>query len=602
VSAKGDQIAMGDLNGVVSVANFPSGEDRRELTTLRRNPLAPTMTMMTEAHGPVTALTWRDDGYFFASGHADGTVVVWSTQVHLQTMRHSHAELKKPHPGPVTGIAFTPDARTIVSQSMGIFDNLKNKLQDGSVFVWTAATGEVLSEWTPHSTAPFLPAESRTFGVDSALDLLGALPHTPGRFHPAFGAQERLVLTTGERGVEVWDSLSGEQLGERLRTSAPVSAVAASAKGNTLACVSGDTIFLTSLDHRSATEVCSTERILYSMTMSSNGALVAALSESKDGRGLIYEGGVVIYSRSLDRELRVWEAAGGRELLTRDVFPPNGIWFNREGSVVGHGVDRFNSRSGEPVAALSPPGSDQPTIHPSPDGTTGVASPRDGSGKGGLLGTVDLLTGKVTPWAKPPEGVVKLVAISADNQLSALTLNGGRIELREVAGGASRWAFTASLADSTALAISRDGRMIAVGAMNHVIEVWDTQTQSLRHRLVGHRREISSLSFSPDSTQLASASGLAQMDNPAAGEVRLWDLATGELRIEFPADLHAIYPSVAISPDGDRVYAIACDPRAQPVEVLVLMSPGGQRLLPTSMPEAPTTSRILYWDASAKHP
>ena len=601
VSPKGDQIAMGDLNGVVSVAGFPSGDDRRELNPPRRHPNAPTM-LMSDGRGPVTALAWRDDGYFFASGHGGGTVVVWSTWAHLQTMSHNHAELKKPHLGPVTGIAFTPDARSIVSQSMGLFDHLKNQLEDGGVKIWTAATGEVMSEWIPHTAAPFLPAGSKNFAVDSELSLLEALSHTPGSFRPAFGAQERLILTTGERGVEIRDSLSGEPLGERLRTNIPVSAVAANAAGGTLACVSGDTIFLTSLDHRSATEVCSTERILYSMTMSPDGALIAAISESKGGRGLSYEGGEVTYRRSLDRELRVWEVAGGRELLTRDVFPPNGLWFKDDASVVGHGVDRFNSRTGEPVAELSRADGETPTIFPSPDGTRGVAAPRDGGGNDGRPGSVDLLTGTVTPWTNPPETEVKLAAISADNQLAAVALTGGGIEIRELEGGASRWAFIPSLGDPTALIISRDGRIVAVGGMNHTIEVWDTEAQSLRHKLTGHRREISSLAFSSDGTLLASASGVAEMDNPGAGEVRLWDAATGELRIEFPADLHAIYPGVAISPDGNRVYAIACDPRAQPDEVLVLMSPGGQRLLPPTLPEAHTTSRILFWDATAKHP
>lgn len=597
VSPKGDQIAMGDLNGVVSVAAFPSGEDREELNTPRRNPSAPTM-LMSDGRGPVTELTWREDGYFFASGHGGGTVVVWSTRPHLQTMSHRHAELKKPHQGPVTGIAFTPDARGIVSQSMGAFDSLKNRLEEGGVIVWTAATGDVLSEWIPHGSEPFLPPGGGTFAVDSELNLLEALNHMPGGFRPAFGARERLILTTGERGVKVWDSLSGGLLGEPLRTNAPVSVVTANAEGDTLACVSGDTIFLTGLDRRSAAEVCSTERILYSMTLSPDGARVAAISESAGGRGFSYEGGLVTYSRSLDRELRVWDAADGRELLTREVHPPNGIWFPRDASVVGHGLERFDSRTGEPVAEPFQPDGEPPFIHPSPDGTRGVAVPR--SEGGGVPGTADLLTGTVTPWSDPPETEVRLAAISADNQLAAVATAGGRIEVRELEGGVVRWTFTSSSADPTALTLSRDGRLVAVGGMNRIIEVWDTQTQALRHRLTGHRREISSLAFSSDDSLLAAASGLPEVDNSGAGEVRLWDPATGELRIEFPADLHAIYPGVAISPDGNRVYAIACDPRAQPDEVLVLMSPGGGRLLPPSMPEAPTTSRIIYWDAAAK--
>ncbi|KAF9893455.1 hypothetical protein FE257_010767 [Aspergillus nanangensis] len=71
------------------------------------------------------------------------------------------------------------------------------------------------------------------------------------------------------------------------------------------------------------------------------------------------------------------------------------------------------------------------------------------------------------------------------------------------------------------VAFSRDGQLLASGANDHTVKIWDPRTGELRQTLKGHSAWVSSVSFSLDSELLASAS----FDQT----VKVWDARTGEL-------------------------------------------------------------------------
>jgi WD40 repeat protein/serine/threonine protein kinase len=100
-------------------------------------------------------------------------------------------------------------------------------------------------------------------------------------------------------------------------------------------------------------------------------------------------------------------------------------------------------------------------------------------------------------------------------------------------------------------AMSPDGRYGATGAgainiptgreADNTVRLWDLQTGEEIRALNGHTNTVNSVAFSPDGTQLLSAS----WDNT----VRAWDVVSGEGRVAFAGHTDRVL-SVAFSPDG----------------------------------------------------
>jgi WD40 repeat protein len=68
------------------------------------------------------------------------------------------------------------------------------------------------------------------------------------------------------------------------------------------------------------------------------------------------------------------------------------------------------------------------------------------------------------------------------------------------------------------LAFSPDGRVLASGAWDRTVKLWDVKTGKELRTFFGHDEQVSALVFSPDGKTLASA---------AENEIRLWDVSGG---------------------------------------------------------------------------
>ena len=88
---------------------------------------------------------------------------------------------------------------------------------------------------------------------------------------------------------------------------------------------------------------------------------------------------------------------------------------------------------------------------------------------------------------------------------------------------------------------SPDGRTLAGAHLDGPIPLWDTKTGKLKKTLIGHAKNVYTLSFSPDGKTLASGS----RDHT----VRLWDVETGTLQKTFIGHTETVY-SVSFSPGG----------------------------------------------------
>jgi hypothetical protein len=98
------------------------------------------------------------------------------------------------------------------------------------------------------------------------------------------------------------------------------------------------------------------------------------------------------------------------------------------------------------------------------------------------------------------------------------------------------------------VAFSGDSRLVAGGAWDGSIRVWETATGKELHQLHEHRDPVRRLAFSPDGRWLASAG--------KAPGLCLWDLQTGRLERVLGAPTDAA-SDVIFAPDGKHVAAIA---------------------------------------------
>ena len=102
----------------------------------------------------------------------------------------------------------------------------------------------------------------------------------------------------------------------------------------------------------------------------------------------------------------------------------------------------------------------------------------------------------------------------------------------------------------TSLAYSPDGKQIASAGDDHTIQVRDSRTGELRLILRGHSGAVEDVAFSYHGDRIVSASA----DHTA----RVWDARTGRLLYSLVGHDLAVV-SVACSPDGDRIVSGSLD-------------------------------------------
>lgn len=102
---------------------------------------------------------------------------------------------------------------------------------------------------------------------------------------------------------------------------------------------------------------------------------------------------------------------------------------------------------------------------------------------------------------------------------------------------------------------SPDGSLLAAGAGDRTVRLWEVRTLREVAIFRGHTRVVASLAFSPDGATLASAAA-DNFGKFGGGEFRVWDLQAGAPIVHQEQGAGAW--SVAFSPDG-RTLAVGSD-------------------------------------------
>ena len=162
----------------------------------------------------------------------------------------------------------------------------------------------------------------------------------------------------------------------------------------------------------------------------------------------------------------------------------------------------------------------------------------------GLVLVHDIPMESIARVAFSPDG--KTIATATEGHRPTDDSPGRRVQLWDVATGRERRLLEDGLFRLHCAAFSPDGSLVAAGGGNWEqnqmgeVRLWNPQSGKRVGRLVGHRRPVLGIAFSPDGRTVATAAG--------DGTIRFWDPATGKQEREI--DGQGWVESAVFSPDG----------------------------------------------------
>jgi len=304
--------------------------------------------------------------------------------------------------------------------------------------------------------------------------------------------------------------------------------------------------------HPDPTDAPAPARIEEADRIDAHKGRVVALALNPDGDVLATGGN--------DGALRLWDLRTGKAKFTlRERGPqPLVVAFSPDGRTVAAGghdnkVSCWDATTGEPG----------PTFGGWGDAVWAVAFSRDGrtlfaAGEERRLRAFDPETAKDRTLAECP-GTVRALALTPDGRALAVgPLEKDPVRLIDTETGADRAELETSRGEYPALAVNRDGTLIAAGGMARHLKLWDAATGKVHTELPGpHEAPILGAAFSPDGAWLVSVDG--QVGDPRAScRLKLWDVERGREadRLELA---EGCFYRVVFAADGRSCYAALHD-------------------------------------------
>ena len=485
----------------------------------------------------VDAVALTADGRVLAAGGQDRTVHLWDTADGRQIT------VLRGFTGPVQTVAFSPGGTLLAAGSA-----------DHTIRLWNAAR---------HTIVKVLTGDTGTI-EDLAFD--------PGR--PV------LASASADGQIRLWNTATG-QAGQLLtQTGQQRTSVAFSPNGSMLAAADGQAVTLwdlASLAHpHIAGKLTGATTALTSLAYSPTGTMVAAGETGGD--------------------VLLWDLAQRtRRLLPRAMSGSRGLAFSRDGTILltagsYRSLRLWNTVSGQPAGS-------EPRRIP---GFTGALAYSPGSGTlalGGYLGSVQIWQTPIPPFTGTAAAVTGLALIPRTTMVAAVS---GDNTLRLWSQDGRLIAAATLTAKPHAIAVSRDGRLLAVAGADGTVSIWAVHglTPAQHLRMPSAAADVTDVAFAPDGGTVAAAAGAT---------VALWDTSRGTHRLSVDAG-GAKVDAIAFSPGGGELAAVTSTgtviiwdartgrlrararPRTGPVNTLAF-SPDG-RLLAT----AGNDGDITLWD------
>jgi WD40 repeat protein len=154
-------------------------------------------------------------------------------------------------------------------------------------------------------------------------------------------------------------------------------------------------------------------------------------------------------------------------------------------------------------------------------------------------------------WFKPMGLNPDSIAFSPDGQFLASPIAGGnKIGIFRVSDGSLVRTLEGHISGVTSVTFSPDGSLIASGSWDNTIKIWRVSDGSLVRTLEGHTNVVTSVTFSPAGSLIASGS----WDNT----IKIWRVSDGSLVRTLEGHTSGVN-SVTFSPDGSLIASGSLD-------------------------------------------
>jgi RNA polymerase sigma factor (sigma-70 family) len=456
----------------------------------------------------VRSLAFSPDGKVIASGSQKNTIRLWDAD--------TGQELKvlTGHGNGVVGLCFSPDGKTLASSSW-----------DTSIRLWDVAGGNEVRRIDPQAgvvnSVAFSPdgkallsahgdGTARLGDAATGTELRQFQGHQGAVEVAAFSRDGKMIATgSQDNSARLWDAATGKELRKLEGHTARVRGVAFSPDGKRL---------LTAGWNPTAR--------LYDVE---TGKQVAELKHTTGPEGVAFspDGKTVALATGWGDTAAVWDVTGdvARLRWTGKVGQPIAVTFSPDGQRLAaagwdSAVHVWDVATGKELAASRPVGH-----------TTWVH-------------TVALLPDRKT-----------LVSASADGQVIVWDAASGKPLRQGHVPGTRAWC----------LAVSPDGKALAVGCHDQTVQLWDIGTLKPTGTFKADG-SVHGLAFSPDGRHLAVVCG-DEPDLRSAREVKgdgagVWDVATGQRLLRLDGHEGAV-KTVAYSPDGKTIATGGADRTAR---------------------------------------